>query len=62
MQLTNGQKWVFAAFITSAITMGNTFFITGQMQTFGYIIISLCFAAFAILMTGGNKEKNKPKA
>lgn len=59
MQLSRSSIWVIAAFITSAATLANTFFLTGQVQVFLYIIIAMCFAAFAIVYSDNGKEKNK---
>lgn len=62
MQLTKGQQWALAAFVTTIITMANGFFLEGQVQTFAYIVISVCFAAFAVLMSSGKKQKNEADA
>lgn len=56
--LTRSQKWALGSFVAVAAMMVVTFFMEGDVKTFGYIIISLAFAAFAVLMSG-DKEKNK---
>ncbi len=62
MQLTTGQKWLLGSFIAMLASLGTTFFLTGQVQTFVYVIIAVCFAFFAIMMSNSNKQKNKTDA
>lgn len=59
MQLTKGQTWLLGSFIAMLLTLANTFFLTGQVQTFVYVLISVCFAFFVIMRSSNNKEKNK---
>jgi hypothetical protein len=56
--LTNSQKWVIVAFIATALTLGATFFLEGDVRTFAYIVISLLVAGFAVLGRDDKAKRN----
>jgi hypothetical protein len=56
--LNTGQKWALAAILASLAGLFVTFFLTGQVQVFGYIVVSFAFAAFAIINSNDRKAKN----
>lgn len=59
MNLTQGQKWIAAAFIVSVLTVANSLFVQGDSQIFLYVVIGACFAFFAIIMGDRNKSKQQ---
>lgn len=60
--LTNDQRWLFAAFAFVIASLFITFFLSGQVQVFAYIVIAMLFAGFAILMSSNeDSKKNKPE-
>jgi len=59
MDLTQGQKWIAAAFIVSVLTVANSLFVQGDIQTFLYVAIGASFAFFAIIMGDRNKSKRQ---
>jgi hypothetical protein len=46
--LSYGQKWLVVVFTASILTMATTFFLSGNVQTFAYIVISSGVALFAV--------------
>jgi hypothetical protein len=61
--LNDSQKWALVAFVAGALMIANTFFLQGDVRTFGYIIISLGVAAYAVITSGGDEKKknDQPK-
>lgn len=55
--LSNSQKWVLVAFVATGLTAGVTFFLEGDTQTFGYVIVGLLVAGFAVINSGEGKAK-----
>lgn len=58
MQLTSSTLWVLASLITSLAFVAVTFFLSGDVRTFGYIAVAFGFAAFSAIMSN-NSEKRK---
>lgn len=56
--LTNSQKWLVVAFTATALTLGITFFLDGDVRTFAYVVVGLLVAGFAII-NGDQEEKRK---
>jgi len=59
MNLTRNQIWLLGCFLSSALVLANTFFVKGDVQTYGYVLLSLIFAGFTVVMYGGQKSKNQ---
>lgn len=57
--LTQSQKWLVAVFAVSLLGLANTFFLSGDVQTFGYIAIAMGFALFAIVMGNGDEKEKR---
>lgn len=57
MKLTKSTQWLIAAFAFSAASLFITFFLEGNVRVFGYVVIGMVFALFAIIQ--GQQEKAK---
>lgn len=57
--LSRSQKIVLGSFVTMLVMLFVTFFLEGDVKTFGYVLASTGFAAYIIILSG-DKEKNKP--
>jgi hypothetical protein len=57
--LTRNQIFLLGCFATSALVVANTFFMEGDVKTFGYVLISMSFAAFSVIIHGGPKNKRE---
>ena len=55
--LTNSQQWIIVTFTATVFTLGITFFLEGSVQIFGYIVVGLLVAAFAILHNADNEKR-----
>lgn len=58
MKLTKSMQWLIAAFAFSAASLFITFFLEGDVRTFGYVVIGMIFALFAIYQ---GQPQEKPK-
>lgn len=58
MKLDTSTIWVLASMIAALCFLAVTFFLSGDVRTFGYIAVSFGFAAFAVIMSN-NTEKRK---
>jgi hypothetical protein len=56
--LSRSQKIALGSFVTLIVMMFITFFLEGNVKTFGYIVASVAFAGFIIILSG-NEEKDK---
>lgn len=57
--LSNSQKWVIVAFTATALTAAVTLFLSDDVRTFGYILIGLLVAGFAVLNNNDQEGKRK---
>jgi hypothetical protein len=57
--LTRNQIFLLGCFTASALVVANTFFMKGDIQTFGYVLISMVFAGFTVIVHGGQKNKRE---
>lgn len=57
--LSRSQKIVLGSFVTMLVMLFVTFFLEGDVKTFGYVLASTAFAGYIIILSG-DKEKNKP--
>lgn len=58
--LNTSQKWLIGSFVVALLGLANTFFLSGDAQTFVYIGLAMAFALFAIFMSNAD-ERGKPK-
>lgn len=59
MKLSRSTVWALAAIVATVAGASVTFLMSGQAQTFGYIVVSMGFAAFAVIFSNiGEKDKN----
>ncbi len=57
----NSPKWLAGIFAVSILGLANTFFLSGDVQTFVYVGLAMGFAFFAITMSNQEeREKNQP--
>ncbi len=57
--LTRNQIFLLGCFTASALVVANTFFMEGDVKTFGYVLISMVFAGFTVIVHGGDKSKRE---
>jgi len=56
---TQSRKWLVAIFGVSILSVANTLFLTGDVQTFAYVVLAMGFAFFTITMSNQNNEEDQ---
>lgn len=57
--LTSSQIWALASFVAALAFFAVTVFLSGDVQTFGFMAVTFTFAAFAVLMSNRGKDKRE---